>query len=516
MQSVNKFLDEYEKNDFDETTLDPITLETQSEYFQEAKQNWPCLPEITCIMKFVRIMVRTVQIAITPAITVNPWLVMVVSLPNVINKVNTKNFFRLELQHRNGEFFNSGFLVCENPVHNFLRTGAGKHFSCYLMSKKTNMFHLEADLAMWAAVVHYIMREKKIASWMCDELKLIENMCKIVYCDPLCSWNVYVQNVKSENYKLSLVQQHPDLNPSLRCPHLNKFVFACFMLRNELNARELTDRRNAVICEYFGRYPKHQIVTTFFSYNAIEKICDSVLKNTEFELFLTSKQSVMNFQKAVQKQAIENSKLDELILSTIPSQDGGIKGYVKYTFLRAFEKFNPEIDELNDHDFQRLFLTGIMSFNGYERNLDNGNLPNIEPLRSLLRTAVRNKLAQKSKDFGLKLYENAMKEAHAHPPILINGLNAHIFKSLHNRDLNEEYKTTIYGLSKICCMCPSCPFFKKKTTGDATGNTFDLSLLEHISNSLNVSPDCYDLYMANKNSLVYDYFEFEGYFIGSD
>lgn len=517
MQSINKFLDEYEKNDFDDTTLDPITLETQSEYFQEAKSNWPCLPEITCLLKSVRVMVRTVQIAvISQAITMNPWQVVVLAMPNVINKVNSKNFFRLESQHKNGEVFNSGYLVCENPKHNFLRTGAGKHFSCYLMSKKPTMFHPEVDLAMWAAVLQYIMSQKKIATWMFDELSLIERMCKTVYSDPLSSWNIYVQNVKSPNYRMSLVQQHPDLNPSLRCPHLNKFVFACFMLRQELSAEELADRRNAVICEYFGRFPKNQLVTTFFSYNGIEKLCEQILEKTEFQLCLTSKQSVSNFQKAAHRQPISNNDLDNLIKSTTLSEIGGIRAYVRYTFLTPFEKFNGEITSLSENDFQRLFLKGIMTFNGYERNSESADFPYIEPLRSLLRTAVRNKLAQKSKMYGLTLYQNAMKEAHVHPPILINGLNVQIFKSLHNRDLSDEFKTTVYGLSKICCMCPSCPFFKKKISDDVSGTTFDLALLEHISNSLTVNPDAYDLHLANKNSLVYDYFEFEGYFLGSD
>lgn len=127
------------------------------------------------------------------------------------------------------------------------------------------------------------------------------------------------------------------------------------------------------------------------------------------------------------------------------------------------------------------------------------------------RSHIKKRVFKNVKDFCTNKFIREMSQAHSQPPILISQLNAQIFKAIYNRDLLEEYKTTSYGLSKIACMCPSCPFFKIKLNESATGEQFDDLLLEHISGCLELGAKGYDIYSGKLN--ISDYIEFEGYFI---
>jgi hypothetical protein len=115
--------------------------------------------------------------------------------------------------------------------------------------------------------------------------------------------------------------------------------------------------------------------------------------------------------------------------------------------------------------------------------------------------------------FVMKTFQSEMKIAPEAPPILIKGLNVEVFRAIHQRDLKTEFQTTAYGLSKIACMCPSCPFFKHKFSTDCDTQEFHPLLLEHISGAKHMGEYSFDLYSVTETVEIDNYIEFEGYFI---
>jgi len=104
-------------------------------------------------------------------------------------------------------------------------------------------------------------------------------------------------------------------------------------------------------------------------------------------------------------------------------------------------------------------------------------------------------------------YDKFMEQTHNERPLLITTPNAEIFMVLHNRDLREEFNTNEYGLSKTTCMCPSCPFFKKKFTGPENDEGYQCFLIEHYPKWLDKH------YYTNDSHPELNYLKFETYFI---
>lgn len=107
----------------------------------------------------------------------------------------------------------------------------------------------------------------------------------------------------------------------------------------------------------------------------------------------------------------------------------------------------------------------------------------------------------------LKKYDAVIGPSHEEKPLLITTLNAQIFQILHGRNLIEEFQTNNKGLSKIACMCPACPFFKKKFSGPTTQEGFQCALLEHCPKWLNT-----DWINASEEHEI-NFLMFEAYFL---
>jgi len=54
-----------------------------------------------------------------------------------------------------------------------------------------------------------------------------------------------------------------------------------------------------------------------------------------------------------------------------------------------------------------------------------------------------------------------MLASHADLPVIVSAENARRFQMQHGRDLMEELDINDYGLSRLACMCPQCPYFGK-------------------------------------------------------
>lgn len=80
-----------------------------------------------------------------------------------------------------------------------------------------------------------------------------------------------------------------------------------------------------------------------------------------------------------------------------------------------------------------------------------------------------------------------MLASHADLPIVVSPENAERFEKEHGRNLIEELDINEYGLSRIACMCPQCPFFKKplgRITERDGKRCICPELQEHISGCL--------------------------------
>jgi len=250
LQSMTKFLAKYEGNAADENLVDSLTMQTQYELIEAAKIAWPTLTSTPCIldiMSTVPLLLRTVCIAPLPiGIHKNPWMVEVVALPSVIKHVNSRDFFKIRHRTLNGELFNSGYLINNNIKQCIISQGVGKHISSYLLSNDTEYFHPETDLAMWASVIVMLLSKQTLCDWMREELDLISKLNSVTYVSAKSSWNKYVCQVEGENFRLALVTENPSLPSHLKCPHINKFIMACYFLKDRLTAEQLKSRRNAL------------------------------------------------------------------------------------------------------------------------------------------------------------------------------------------------------------------------------------------------------------------------------
>lgn len=107
----------------------------------------------------------------------------------------------------------------------------------------------------------------------------------------------------------------------------------------------------------------------------------------------------------------------------------------------------------------------------------------------------------------LKKYDAEIDAKHEEKPLLITTVNAEIFQIFHGRNLIEEFQINEKGLSKIACMCPACPFFKKKFSGPTTPEGFQCALFEHCPKWLKSD------WINNAENHVVNFLIFEAYFL---
>jgi hypothetical protein len=366
MKCMANFLQYYEANEYDDNLVDPITLNSQSEYFLSGKSLWPCLPSLQCVMNTVPLMMRTVTVALphSEGIKMNPWQVIVVALPGVIKMISTKDFFHMRNKVINGERINSGFLITNHPEKSLLSTGAGKQISSALLLSSFSGYHPESDLAMWGSVVIFILKRENVVEWMKEELKTIEFLNKSVYHCSGASWKKYLNCVQSDSFRLCLLAQHPSQPACLRCPHLNKFILACFVLREKLSVEELKLRRNALISEYYFRIAKPNNLNQYFDAN-FQAITTKVLDSIEFELLPSFRETVQNFTHKLSK--YDFSKIDFKL--KLPDYHKSNKTFGCQQILQIFFNMNNElIPELKSNEWESLFVHGVSNTDAMKRS----------------------------------------------------------------------------------------------------------------------------------------------------
>jgi hypothetical protein len=485
--SLRSFLETYQTNEYDEAHEDPVTYMTQDEFFKDAQStmNVICcpknLPFVATIMRECPVICRTLAVSrtVVPGIKMNPWLNFVSHMPNIVRYVSTADFLRFKGSWHGSEFINGAMLVTKNPSGSILAYGVGKHIQSYLLCGTDEVFHPDADLATWAMVVCYIMAQPECKSWMTEELENITFMHGAVYGEPDTSWRKYLATVRSPDFSLALVTQSRHLERWLQCPHLNKFLLACFLLKDELSAEELQARRDAAVREFFGRQCKPKLLSFMFE-SKWEAQLNELFNSLPFELKPTLCETIRALTRHVYAYPWNTVpiKLKEPTQHTcrlvhLNTSCAGIVGF--------FDKLKEGIPALDDQRWFQLFTHGMSVPDSYKRNTD----ASFDFDRDKLVRDIRNKLRLETIDFvpryTLLKFQEGMLDAHRDPPVLITKNNRERFKQQHGRDLGEELNVNDFGLSLTACMCPKCPLFKKNLGSKTSSELPIFQLMEHTA-----------------------------------
>lgn len=429
MNSMKKYLDSYQPNTEDENLVDSITMETQSEMICAGMSEWPCAPNICQIMTTIPLMIRTVSVASLPRnITKNPWLIEITSLPSVIKHVNSRDFFRLRNKVLSNEIFNSGFLVNGNMRNCVIAQGVGKHISSFLLSNNQEYFHPDTDLAMWAAVIVLVLRNNTISSWMERELGQIDKLNAAVYLNSKCSWSKYVKQVGGNDFRLALVSESPHLPSFLKCPHINKFILACYFQRYVLTTEQLHQRRNALISEFYGRFVKPDMLSFFYAGNFHDSI-KVILDSIEVEICSTLRETIAMFSKKVARFNFKNIKID-FKNPQFEFNHNHLSFFGCKSLCQIFQNMDPSIPPLQNDEWRSFFLHGVSHTDSYLRNTT--SVTNIDESRvhHELRCEIIDQLCHALPRYCLKQY---FEHKHAELSSLF-----HLFENLSSMEVFDK------------------------------------------------------------------------------
>jgi hypothetical protein len=464
--SAKTFLSQYEDVEEDDKIEDPISLVTQKEFFQESKlgmKHWKPIKSITELLMEIPLICRTLYVHLP--LSKDPWFGSIISMPTVLKKMNTSDFLtKFKNKTINQETINAAMLVTNHP-NSFLSTKAGKHVSSFLLSSNSNKLFYEADLACWAMTVNFIFTRPEIFSWMYEELSNIQLLEHYVYDHMLnTSWHKYKTKVKSLEFKHALVSFSSRLDPSIQCPHLNKFLFAVFAVHQTLSDEELEERRDACICEFYGR----QYNTSRFDnfqlkglQKTIEKQlqdCDFCLKPTELETLLDFKSNLQNFQ--TKRTTLVNQV-------TLPNRITYVHQNLNCELIcNFFSKLRSTVNPLTPTKLAMLLHRAISIKDSFQRNVECGNQFTItlsinNDFQQKIQSHVRRKLFMKSAQFVHVKFNYEMAHLHRDMPLIFTDENIDMYDRKYSTDLRQKFNVNSNGLSRNCCMCSKCPFFGK-------------------------------------------------------
>jgi hypothetical protein len=479
LRSAVDFLSGWETNPYDEELEDPISWTSQSEHFGSVSRPLPEMKSILDIMREVPVVCRTITLCkpLYPGLKMNPWLCRVQTLPTIVRFISTRDFIHFKNKLHDKELINCAMLVTKHPSGSILGTGCGKHMSSYLLSGDTEMYHPDADLATWSIVVVHILTQPSRASWMDEELLMIEEMHSFVYRSPASSWAQYLRQARSEDFRLCLVTKSVHLPLWSQCPHLNKFLLACFLLRGKLSPAQMESRRDAAVQEFFGRMCTPELLTCFYE-GQFDKSVEEILESVPMPLKPNLRETVRGFLLNLERY---NYNAVPMRLRE-PNQDTLRNGHQNLscaTIVHFFKNICPTIGELTDDRWRKLLDAGMHVQDSYRRNTtDDFVLPKnkiLSDLRAKLKQDVRNHMPRHV----LARFQREMGSKHRERPILVSEAHRLRFLESHGRDLKMELDLNDKGFSRVACMCPRCPFFAKPLGVSVDGNLAQ-ELKEHM------------------------------------
>lgn len=403
VRSLNEFLSSYQPNSYDESLEDPITWCTQEDHFKGAIP-LPPIEGIYDIMCHVPVMCRTITLCkpLYPGMNMNPWLGRVQSLPGILRFISTSDFVRFKDKLHDKERINCAMLITKNPSGSILACGVGKHISSVLLTGDQGSYHPDADLATWAMVIVHMLTQPSQPTWMSEELKMIEDMHGYVYRHGHSSWAKYLHQVKSNDFRLSLVTQSRSLPAWSQCPHLNKFLLACYFLRNELDPEQMEQRRNAAITEFFGRVYKPELLTVFYE-GRFSATADEILNSIPLDLKITLRETVRAFAAK-----LDNYDFKSVELNVVePTQDTVRNGHMNLScamIVNVFQRMCPAIVPLDDSVWRQLLVTGMHVQDSFKRNTTEHFELNRDKLISDIRSELVSFVVERTAGFVFRAY----------------------------------------------------------------------------------------------------------------
>jgi hypothetical protein len=476
--SVASFLRSWRPNEADRALCDKVFLASQEEYFADAQLHadaiLPRLDSVLDLVKLLPIVCRTLTIRwpLPAGILMNPWLGKVEAMPTIVTHVTLHTFFaQLRTDKvRNGERINGLMLVSGDPSGLLLSKALGKFLSTYLLVRNHEVFLFEADLATWAMVLVHLLNRPTMADWMGGEMASIRLMHDSVYGGertgtppqavppqavppkgPL-KWQDYVDCVRDGCERNPLAPAH--------CPHLNKFVLACWIARVD----DLEARRDAAIIEFVRRLPADA-----FRLESLFHLAPQDQELPPVPVLPTLRATQEAYLNLVRLAPRADPPPPVPVMNTAYPTSWNLSVGALDAIFRSLATTlgRPPVPPLDHATWLRLLVTGATPLDKMPADIGaRGWMPSrpLSPeevvgfiqdrLHPLRRTRLATRaLARASKDF-----EARPLETHGVPAVLSAPL-VDRFRAEFGRDLAADLSLTDYGLSRTACLCPACPFF---------------------------------------------------------
>jgi len=452
-QTLKLFLEHYEVNPYDEMLEDKISLCSQAAFLQDAKESLklmlPQIPTLVHLIQFMPLVCRTLTLSmpLPDGLQMNPWLGCVVGMPTILTHMTTYDFFerfnnRLE---RRGEVINGVMLVTNDPSGSLLAKGIGRHLASYLLTRNSDLYFPDADLATWGMTAAFLLRQPVLSEWMLTEMRSLVDMAKAVYSAPNGSWSSYVEEVMSDGFRRALLTSSVVLPKHCQCPHLNKFVLACMVAGDRLTLPQLQERRDAAIVELFAR--RGAKMTELFECRLQDQPLGPVMVQATLE------ETVEGFKRSMGKwKLVHTLHIDECRRLAHWNLSAG-KLEQSFSNLAHLQGMKLAAVE----DLSRLMFTGlkfkddpIARCDGKKASMEDVNVD--KELRKHVAAAIPGHVAL--------VFQAAMDATHT-LPIVMSEANMAAFLMKYGRDLKEELDVTPWGLSRVACLSLGCPLFGK-------------------------------------------------------
>ena len=453
-QTLRSFLEQYEVNAYDEALEDKISMCSQAALLQDAKASlkmmMPQIPTLVHLIQFMPVVCRTLTLSmpLPDGLQMNPWLGHVNGMPTILTHMTTYDFFerfnnRLE---RRGEVINGIMLVTTDPSGSLLAKGIGRHLASYLLTRNSDLYFPDADLATWGMVAAFLLRQSTLKEWMLQEVRTLVGMAKAVYSTAAGSWSSYVEEVVSDGFRRALLTSSPQLPKHCQCPHINKFVLACLIAGERLTLPQLQERRDAAIVEFFAR--RGAKMTELFECRFQDQVVGPVvIEATLEETCKRFKRSLGKWELVRTLHIDECRRLSHWNLSV---------GRLEQSFSNLARLQGMELEAVAD--LSSLMFTGLKFRDDPVIRCDGtkkacmADVDVDKELRMHLAAAIPGHVE--------RAFHLAMDTTHR-LPIVMSEANMATFLCKHGRDLKEELDVTPWGLSRVACLSPECPFFAK-------------------------------------------------------
>jgi hypothetical protein len=481
--TLRGFLSQYTPSEHDEALEDKINWCSQATYFEDARLHlndiMTNIPTLVHMMEFVPIVCRTLtlKLPLPQGLQMNPWLGKIEGMPTIITHMTTYDFFERfnKKKSSHGEVINGIMLVTKDPSGSILSRGIGKHLSSYLLTRNSDLYFPDADLATWAMVAVYILSQDTQPAWMADELETLKIMNKAVYSLD-GSWTKYLDVVASKSFRQALSNNCDDLPKFCGCPHLNKFILATMFRADELSSADIENRRSAALMEFFGRASFSQLSELFDGTFTVKP--DDILDDIHPEMLCTAYETVRCFRAKLrlvfmEKFSMRYKRQSVLQWPTKLVENIRVRNFSVWNLSpRAIDQIFTsigrmrgfELRAIEDDEWASLALTGFSIKSSLGRSQCDKLINHTDAWRQIESNLVEKFFSQihkQSESYVMKLFHERMQRTHQGLPVLITANFAEKFKEKHGRDLMAELDVCEYGLSRNACMHPSCPFFAK-------------------------------------------------------